>query len=445
MDTYELPETFRKIHQITEPNEVIYFFLDPPIHDFTSVYEGNLCIHSKDEELSIPFSEIDLGSLVANLPYTIFEPKRSVLTWNIKSFLSYLRYHYRHGHVPQCNIIDLKYGSSYMGLRESSQPTSFKEALALSQSFITNNGWKQANQHVLLPLSLEVLPAIETKGLQDIAAGDVRYSWYEIEGQINGRLAAQKPSGRYLTVHSMDMVQKAKLRPRRPEASEKWMFLEFDYKNMEVMILHWLTNDKEIDAILDSGKDFYLTVADTCWPKGSEKYPADFEGRRVGKMTFLPAMYGESPESLHKRLQATPEFAAGILNNIREKFSKSEKWLANKQGELDENAIAEDYFGRKRSFTKEPHYKRRNFEIQSPAALVCLERLCCLHHALPRNIVIHIHDGYILTAQQQDVAKVAKIARDILESPTPLCPGLKLKTSLKVGSHLADMKPVDMR
>ncbi len=445
MDMHEIPETFKKIQQITDTNEVICFFLDPPIQDFTSVYDGNLCIHSKDDELTIPFSEIDLGSFVTNIAYTIFDPKNSVLTWDIKKFLSYLRYHHRIGHVPKCNIIDLKYGSFYAGHRSATQPASFKEALVLSQSFITNTGWKKANQHVLLPLSLDVLPAIETKGLQDIAAGDVRYSWYEIEGQINGRLAAQKPSSRYLTVHSMDMVQKAKLRPRRPEASDQWMFLEFDYKNMEVMILHWLTQDEEIGAILDSGKDFYLTVADTCWPKGSEKYPIDIEGRRVGKMTFLPAMYGASPESLNKRLQATPEFAATILHNIKEKFSKSEKWLADKQGELVENKMAEDYFGRKRSFAKEPAYKRRNFEVQAPAALVCLERLCHLHQALPKNIVIHIHDGYILTAKQQDVAKVAKIARKALELPTPLCPGLKLKTSLKVGSHLADMKPVDMR
>ncbi len=446
MDAYEFPESFRKIQQITDPNEVIYFFLDPPIHDFTSVYEGNLCIHSQDDELSIPLATMDLDSLVPNLQYTIFEPSRSVLTWDIKSFLSYLRYHHRHGYVPQCDIIDLKYGSSYMGLRGSPQPTSFKDALALSRSFITNPGWQQANQHVFLPLSLEVLPGIETRGLQDIAAGEVRYSWYEIEGQTNGRLAAQKPTGRYLTVHSMDMVQKAKLRPRRPEASEKWMFLEFDYKNMEVMILHWLTKDEAIGAILDSGKDFYSSVAENCWPNmlhGPCIEGADL--RRVGKLSFLPAMYGASPESLQKRLHGTGDFAAAILTNIKEKFSKSEKWLAAKQGELAENAIAEDYFGRKRNFAKEPPYKRRNFEIQSPAALFCLERLCRLYQALPENIVIHIHDGYILTARQQDVATVAKTAREVLESPSPLCPDLELKTSLKVGSHLADMKSVDMR
>jgi len=448
----DLHSSFEDFVSVAVKHDVVYLYCDPPITDFLKEYTGKMVIQAQNAQAEIAFGTGGFDTFVGVLHNSVFDESRSILTWDIKALMSYIKH--RKGVyycIPSGNIIDLKYGVMFSGNRIDSPPKTFEDALLLSKSFITNKGWAVLNEYVFQPLSLEVLPKIETAGVVDIKSGEVVYSWYEIEGQVNGRLSAQKPSERYFPVHSMSSPIKANLRPRKLQEADRHVFLLFDYKNMEVNMLHWLTNDLAIESLLSSGRDFYEAVAIECWPKGSEGpsiLPA--ENRRIGKLIFLPTMYGAAAAAIAPRIEgASIEFVSKVMQNVKEMFSKSYLWLSSKVDELDKNPIGCDFFGRYRDFSKESHYKRRNFEIQAPAAMVCLEKLCELARS---PLLMHIHDGYVLTCpvtssdkygpHKYGLSKLVQHVRAILEGPSKLCPGLELKTSLKVGGNLNDLETI---
>ena len=77
--------------------------------------------------------------------------------------------------------------------------------------------------------------------------------------------------------------------------------------------------------------------------------------------------------------------------------------LAESQGTIS------DYFGKRRTFT-ENFYKARNFCIQSPASLICLEKLVQLWKKIQHKtrICYHVHDGYYVYAQDDNKEKFVK-------------------------------------
>ena len=147
-------------------------------------------------------------------------------------------------------------------------------------------------------------------------------------------------------------------------------------------------------------------------------------------MIFLPTAYGLQSKNLAERLKLEQGVVDTTISKMEGDYQKSFQWLKNKE---TEDAI--DRFGRKRDFSSEPPYKRRNFQVQSPASLVCLERLCALQEALPNNVQFSIHDGYVLTARKKDCLEVMKTAKKVLESES-IAQGLKLKVSCQIGKKL---------
>jgi DNA polymerase I-like protein with 3'-5' exonuclease and polymerase domains len=155
-------------------------------------------------------------------------------------------------------------------------------------------------------------------------------------------------------------------------------------------------------------------------------------------------VYGLQSRSLAESLKVSQSAADVIINYLKNRFPHTFQWIEKKEADLADSALAADYFGRKRDFSNDPPYKRRNFEVQSPASLICLERLCALHKMLPENILMHIHDGYVFAALLHNCVDVIHTARDILESESPLAPGLSLKVACQVGQQLDNLRTINL-
>jgi len=419
--------------------QVCYFRCDPPITDFTQKYDGKFIILTPTRSATFLASEVGLDihplDFYHILQHTIFAKDHIVLTWDIKKLNSFLKYRLEGpSEPPGARVIDLKYGLAYQGDRKERPPETIREALSTAKGFTTKNHWKLAQSCVFDPLAWRVLPDLETQGVIDASRKEVLYTSYEIEGQKNGRLKVKQPSSKFLTVHSMSPTQKAALQPRCYLEGGQWRFVVLDFENMEVSTLAWLAKDKNLQAALSSEGDFYTSLI-----------PVDVPGwppRKLGKLIFLPVLYGLQSRNLAEKLKIPSSAADTIITSLKGRFPQSFQWIEAKEAELKETPLASDYFGRQRDFSNEPPYKRRNFEVQSPASLICLERLCALHEALSENLLIHIHDGYVLVAPLRTCVDVIHIARDILESESSLSPGLSLKTACQVGQRLDQLQNI---
>ena len=111
------------------------------------------------------------------------------------------------------------------------------------------------------------------------------------------------------------------------------------------------------------------------------------------------------------------------------------------QSKAQKNGYLEDCYFRKRIFSDGEAYKGRNFIIQSPSALICLESLLKLYQGSENlfKIAFHVHDGYFLAIQKDCVEDAFYKAKNILESKLSLMPNLALKTSAKLGKSLDKM------
>jgi DNA polymerase I-like protein with 3'-5' exonuclease and polymerase domains len=213
----------------------------------------------------------------------------------------------------------------------------------------------------------------------------------------------------------------------------------FDFHHMEVSVLQWLAHDERLGQVLNLSEDpyhviFKLLTGNQC---DTEKK------REFCKRFIIGNIYGQSAKSLSEKTGISLNTAEIINDKLYKLFPSSLQWIQQRQNEV--TGVCTDYFGRKRCF-EERHWSVRNFVVQSPASIVCLEKLIALYHGLIgyAKLACHIHDGYVVYVSKSAAKTVAAIGKEILESESNLCTGLKLKSSCKIGATLADMKACEV-
>lgn len=414
-----------------------YVRFEPLIVDFTKPFKGRMVCCTPSKELKVEFSDLYEKNGIKSILSLIFAKGNTVLSWDIKYFASYLKKRFPTCNIPfNCRLIDIKYGLSFYGIRNQSEPKSFCEAIKFAKVFVNDVNWQKISKQIFNPLATDVLPAIETKGVVNTTTSQAMYSSYEIDAQVNGRLSTHKVSDHYITPHSLTPELRNIIAPRC-EDYESDLFAYFDYNNMEVAVLQWLTKDPELGKLLSCGRDFYTVLYEFMF-----KTECDSAKRELAKGFFLPIMYGLQANNLSKKLKVSLSDAEDIISKQNQTFKIATGWLLEKQLETLENSIGIDRFGRKRDFKNMPAYLRRNFEVQSPGSLVCLDKLCCLGKKFKSNLALCIHDGYILTIPSKSVSEYIVEIKEVLQSPSALAEGLKLNVSCKLGSRLGNLNKI---
>jgi hypothetical protein len=427
MNLVSLAIQFQKMLSSSSP--ILYVRTDPEILDFTNGSSGRLIVFSSDEQVIVPLDK--LTTILGFLSSTVFSENMTVIGWGIKNIFSFLKYHLQAPYEPECNIFDLKILEAFSDKRINA-PINFTDALTRLQEVVKGDNWsklKTLYRDVYLPLITKVIPAIETHGILDQKNRVGLYSCYEIEGQANGRLLCHEAFKRCFNPHSITPEEKECFRPR--QLSDQ--FVLFDFRHMEVSMLQWLSKDEKLSEILSLDHDLYEVIFKLV--SGAD---CDNDNKReMCKRFFLPVVYGMGAATLEKELSLSQATAETIIKRLYSLFPRALAWVQECQKESQKSNLCYDVFGRKRYF-KERYYRARDFVVQSPAAVVCLDKLVCLYDAIAAyaNMAAHIHDGYLVTANKAATREVADIGREVLQGESKLALGLKLKVSCKVGRSL---------
>lgn len=424
-----------RLSEITHDEKIILFRTDPEVLDFTYSGISKVIIETVKAKFEFEINRDNLLSIVGILNASLFDKDRmpTLLTWNFKSFSSYVRFHLGKPLKLSSSIVDLSVIEKFLGINKKC-PENILEAINRSRTVSKNKDWKTVYTKVYLPLIIHVLPAMETTPLIDEELRQSVYAYYEIEGQTNGRLRCFKKFRKSYLPHTMGPDQKKVLKPRGYDLR----FMCSDYRHCEVNVLQWLSGDENLKSIIESGKDvhaeiYHLVTGDEC--DTSNK-------RNMSKRIFLPVMYGCGYKTLAKNIGIPVNTSCEIVKRIYHQFPTAIKWMYSQQSEAKKYGYLKDYFGRPRVF-KENFYLARNFVVQSVAATFCLEKLTALYKVIKNtnsHLCFSVHDSYGVIVNVREAKEVYDISRDILQSPSDLCDGLSMQVETKFGLKLDKMR-----
>lgn len=414
----------------SKEKSLFYIYFIPEVLDFTDKnFSFNITIFSSNND---KFS-FDINSSLKNLPEiicilknSVFKKDNTVVFWNVKNFYSWFRFVFKKEFCLDCKIWDLKLIESFNGLHNNI-PVDFMEAINRFRKIFNSNNWDNTRyvfDKIYFPLA-NVVSKIENNVIIDSVLKRSVHAYYEILGQENGRLLSYAGYKNSFLPHTLSPDKKEILLKR----SEEEIFLSFDFQAMEVFVLAWLTKDKNLLKIINSPGDIYTEII--------KLISNSVTSRDICKKIFLPVVYGQSAASLSKSLDIDVALAEFYFIKLRNVFPDVFYWIDNQQKIAEKQGFLSDAFGKIRFF-KDAFYKAKNFSIQSPAALICLEKLIKL--SFVSDVVYNIHDGYVVYSEIKNIKKTINNCIDVLCSESEIAKGLKLKVSCYGGKKLNEMK-----
>jgi len=360
-----------------------------------------------------------------------------LLGYNFKPFCSL--YKKMSGRVFDIKrMYDLFWYESY--LRIESSAGNFAKAISHFKSWIKDKTLHDIYQKIYKPLIVNVLPCIESTKVINDDLGKFVFSNYHVEGQENGRLSCSCEKKNSFNPHSLG-EEKKHLKINYGDV--KKYILQYDYKNMEVGVLACLSKDKNLLDIINSPENnVYGKIFESI-----TKISNSEDSKNLGKKMFLPLIYGQSYTGLSKTLNISTDQAEIYYNNAVANFNQSFGFVEHAQLQVKKDGHLFDCFGRKRIFDSAESYKARNFVVQSPAALICIEALIKLYKQSSNlfSVVFHVHDGYFIITEGKNLQDAHHVAKTVLESKTDLLPDLNLKVATQVGTCLEKMVPLNQK
>ena len=412
----------------------VYMYLSKDNPDWANDSGVELVLHFDGKKVSLPLDDTEsLCYLVSALHH--FVDKRSlVVAWGAKDIFSFLKGRTEISLELHSQIYDISLISSYFSL-PMERPGTFKDAMGVLKRASRINSWKHFMSlygKVYAPLFSVILPEIETGCLVDNFRKICVYPHYVLEGQVNGRLKALKLNSSSYNPHSLGEKERLSLKPRNYDET----FVYFDYRNMEVNVLQWLSGDEELAGMLVEG-DVYKAI----WRRITRQEPSESQ-RSLCKNLFLPVVFGQGKASLSKKMGISEEIATKLIHSLNRTFPVAFDWV--KSQSPDGNNVATDALGRRRKFEGHDLYKIKNFCIQSPASMICLRKLVRLHEALSgmASICFHVHDGYCVLCKNSDLDLVREAGVSALEEEDCLFEGLSLSTTCKFGPNLNELEEI---
>ena len=414
----------------------IFVKFQPEVLDFTDkTILNDVLIYAEKQEFKVALTDESLPVVLSILKLSIFNKDFKIITWNWKNFVSYVLAKTGKLFPVDGAIVDLKIIESYSGIKLKS-PKSLVEALNRIKKLIVEGFWKEIEpiyKTYHLPLMTTVIPKLETVGILDISNQQKLFAYYEIDGQENGRLKCHGAYKNSFVPHAMKPELKENLKPVNHEG----VFMSFDFRGQEVFMLAWLSKDPLLMQLCQE-KDIYAAL----YEKLFNKQIIEKNDRDLAKKIFLPVIYGQSAYGLSQRFEIQISLAETIINRINVLFPTALAYIEGFQKQVQELGYAKDFFGKRRTFEEGKEYLARNFAIQSPAAVVCLDKLTRLYFALKEktDLAFSVHDGYVVYATKENWKSIYKIGEEVLSSESAFCSGLRLRVTCHAGRNLNDLK-----
>jgi DNA polymerase-1 len=276
---------------------------------------------------------------------------------------------------------------------------------------------------------------------------------YNQAGTVTGRISSSEPHLQNIPIRSPVGRQVRRAFVARPG----WLLLGADYSQVELRVLAHICGDPGLLSAFQRGEDIHATTAAAIFDVSLREVNA--EQRRFAKAVNFGLIYGMSTFSLARSTNLTQAEAENFVAQYFGRFPNVRTYLDGTIAQAKNKGYVETLLGRKRYFPVlqstargQAQARRRaereavNTPIQGSAADIIKQASLRLHRAfrergLAAQMIIQVHDELVLEVPREELATVAAVVREAMESAYPL--RAKLKVDLSTGPNWGQMQPQD--
>ena len=274
---------------------------------------------------------------------------------------------------------------------------------------------------------------------------------YRITGTNTGRLSSgNKKSGEAGNMQNIPPEAKHVF-----IAKEGSVFLQFDYSNLELRVLAYISNDKVLINTFNKGLNvhsencrlmFQIDEDHRLWKIARRACKIYIFGRNYGG--GLKGIYGRVAKEVPE-LELTYERFCSIDEQYRKAHPAYDVWYNATVREVSSTRRLENAFGRVRYFLGTPNEIVReglNFPVQSSAADVINTTMIELFRLqedgkLSAKVVGQVHDSLLFEVDKSRYKKEAKLIKSVMERPLKIAgKQVSFPVDVEVGPNWKDLK-----
>jgi len=272
---------------------------------------------------------------------------------------------------------------------------------------------------------------------------------YKQTGTVTGRLSSSNPNLQNIPIRT-ELGRQVR---RAFVAEPGWKLIAADYSQVELRVMAHISGDEGLLGAFARGEDIHASTAAAIMGVPLAEVTADM--RRVAKGTNFGLSYGQTAYGLANATSLTQAEAEDFIKAYFERFPKVREYIDTTKALATRQGYVETLLGRRRYFpelqpgSKAPHNVRQaaermaiNAPIQGTAADIINIATIHLHRVLRERglrarMILQVHDELVVEAPDEEVATVAPLMREVMESAFEL--KAPLKADIKVGQNWEEM------
>ena len=243
-------------------------------------------------------------------------------------------------------------------------------------------------------------------------------------------------------------------------APKGYKIASFDYSQIEMRALAWLTGDEFLTQAFKEGKDIHAEVAAKVF--GVEEDKVTGEMRRRAKVINFGIIYGMGVRALKKNLGSTLEEAERFYEEYFNKFPKVREYFEKVKNQAREKGYTTTYFGRRRYFpninSRLPYLRSESERMAMNAPIQGTATADIIKIAMVRaeaglkaeklqdkaNLLMQVHDELVYEIKDDaDLARAVKTIKNAMENAVEA--GMPFLVGAEVGRSWGELEPFEKK
>lgn len=314
---------------------------------------------------------------------------------------------------------------------------------------------KLKDAHPIIPLILQhrELMKLKTTYLEPlplmIDENSRLHTTYNQTGTTTGRLSSENPNLQNIPIES----EWAKKIRKGFVAETGYLFLGFDYSQIELRIAASLSDDPKMKKVFLENGDIHTITAAEINNTSPDKVTAEM--RRQAKTLNFGVLYGMGAKAFSETAGISKEEAKKFIDEYYHDFANIRQWQMNILAEAHQTGCVKTLTGRTRwvydlisgnqKYRSLAERAAINFPIQGLAADIIKNAMIHIHQFILKNnlendvrLLLQIHDELIFEVKEEKIETIKSEVRKIMEQNNWLSVPLQVQSS--IGKTLADLK-----
>ncbi len=236
-------------------------------------------------------------------------------------------------------------------------------------------------------------------------------------------------------------------------ADKGYTLVSADYSQIELRLAAHISEDPVMIKSFQAGEDIHAATAAKINKIPLDKVTKD--ERRKAKEVNFGVIYGLGSLGLAQRTGITRDEAKEFILKYFDLYKGVKKYIDETKLEVRDSGYVETLFGRRRflpeinstmpQLVAQAERMAVNTPLQGSAADIIKLAMIQLAEELPKvsaksRMLLQVHDELVFEVPDKDVAKVAKLAKQVMENVTKL--KVPLVVDVKAGSNWSEMEEV---